>query len=228
MGHPKVRQHMIVDGCLATQPAVGVMLITQPRQPPGAANSLHRRIYPQGQQHPRVRRRMPGPVQHCLDRGIKGRQFQTLQQCPDGTSGMVIRQERVQVPRHPLDLVTHSTINSGILGISRWSNRRCFSWDIAEHFCLAHNVLRVQILLTLSYNSEVNANFFTSSQNDTMNSFLPHLLLLASPIVQSSNHLFQYLPIRAAGGPRPLESIQRSELRSALSHLRAMRREQAR
>ena len=72
VGHPKVRQHVVVDGHPSTQPPVSIVFLAQARQLPGTAYPFHSAEQPQGQQHFRVRCGAARPVQRRFDGAVEG------------------------------------------------------------------------------------------------------------------------------------------------------------
>ena len=89
--YSKVRQHVVVDRHAAPHPTVGIVLVTQPRQPSSAAYAFHC-----GQQHLRIRRRATRTVRYCFDVPIKSRQVQLVQEPPNSTGRMISSSFRVE------------------------------------------------------------------------------------------------------------------------------------
>ncbi len=82
MRHAKIRQCVVVHRHPAAQPAIGEMLLAQPRQLPRAADPLHRRPQPQRHHQLGRRRRLPRHPLARLHRIVQGAQNRAPGQTP--------------------------------------------------------------------------------------------------------------------------------------------------
>ena len=139
VGHPKVRQHVVVDGHPSTQPPVSIVFLAQARQLPGTAYPFHSAEQPQGQQHFRVRCGAARPVQRRFDGAVEGRQVQLFQQAPDSPGRVVFSQRCIQVPGQKLELLPVWLEHASLLGTGRRRRYPLLGWRQFEQRRFSHS-----------------------------------------------------------------------------------------
>lgn len=102
----EVRQGVMVDRDPAADPAVRIVLLRQAFNRPRTPHPLHRRIEPQSQVNPRIRRGTARPALHRLDLRIKRPQFERLHELPHRSRRVIHRQKTLQIHRPQLHLRT--------------------------------------------------------------------------------------------------------------------------
>jgi hypothetical protein len=142
MGHPKVRQAVVVDRHATAHPAVGIVLLAQPLQGTCTAYPLQGRIQPQRHQDGRVNRRASRPTLQRPNPLVQGREIYPCHKGPDGAYRMILGDERFQMTGPQLDLSTvgplvarRCTLRHSFSTLSRRRHRRLLfvkQWDV--HF----------------------------------------------------------------------------------------------
>jgi len=111
--HPEVGEGVVVDADPAADPAVGVVLVAQAVEGPGAAHPLERGVQPERHEDRRVDRRTAAVALRLPDLGVEGRQVEALDERPCEASPVLGRQEALEIGRTQGDLLAAGPLESG-------------------------------------------------------------------------------------------------------------------
>ena len=106
MLHPKIREGVVIHRHAPTHPPVRVVAIAQPVHLPRTAHAIDRGVQPQRDQNLRIDRRAPRAIGPRPDPLVEPAQVQAFHEVPDQSRRVARGQERLQVARLQLHLLT--------------------------------------------------------------------------------------------------------------------------
>ena len=132
LGHPELREGVVVDRYPATDPAVRVVLVAQAVERPGAADALERRIQPERDEDGRIDRR---PTRVALDRAdavIEGGQIARLDEGPHEARLVVRGQEALEVRRAQGELSPVRALQARASAAIRLGGGGIGGWEVEQ------------------------------------------------------------------------------------------------